>query len=38
MAMNNSGDTVELIDASGTVVQSVTYPRVAEGEIVFPSN
>ena len=38
MAMNNSGDTVDLIDDTGAVVQSVTYPRVTEGEIVFPSN
>lgn len=33
MSMNNNGDTIELLNAQGTVVQTVTYGRVAEGEI-----
>lgn len=34
MSLNNDGDTVELIDASGAVVQRVSYGRVGEGEAV----
>lgn len=34
MSLNNDGDTVELIDASGVVVQRVSYGRVGEGEVV----
>lgn len=37
MALNNTGDTVELIDASATVVQTVTYTAVDEGEVVTPA-
>jgi hypothetical protein len=39
MSLNNGGDTITLIDASGTAVQSVTYPQTAEGErvVVSPS-
>ena len=38
MALGNSGDTVELIDAMGTVVDRVKYERAAEGqEIVVGS-
>lgn len=36
MAMNNRGDTVDLINASDVVVQSVTYGPVEEGEEVLP--
>jgi hypothetical protein len=36
MAMNNGGDTIDLIDASGRVVQTVTYGDVVEGEEVVP--
>src|SRR5262249_4483566 len=35
MSMNNSGDTIELLDNHGTVLQTVTYGRVAEGEIIL---
>lgn len=38
MALNNSGDTIELVDAGGTVVQSITYSAVVEGEVVTPGN
>jgi len=37
MAMNNGGDTIDLIDPMGNVVQSVTYGRIdEEDEIVIP--
>jgi hypothetical protein len=36
MAMNNGGDTIELLNPTGQIVQTVTYPRVNEGEIVRP--
>ena len=35
MAMNNTGDTIDLLDADGQVVDSVTYGVVAEGEFVI---
>ncbi|MFQ5950121.1 MAG: lamin tail domain-containing protein, partial [Nitrospiria bacterium] len=38
MALNNNGDTIDLINPDGDVVQSVTYPSVEEGEIVIPAN
>ena len=34
MAMNNGGDTIDLIDPSGAVVQTITYGRVSEGELI----
>ena len=37
MTLNNNGDTVELIDPAGRVVQSVNYSRVDEGEVVIPT-
>ena len=37
MAMNNRGDTIELRDSGGQVQQTVTYPKVAEDELVFPA-
>ena len=36
MALNNNGDTIDLIDPYGNVVQTVTYGRVAEREIITP--
>jgi len=36
-AMNNGGDTIDLIDPNGTVVQTVTYGGVDEGELVTPA-
>lgn len=36
MSMNNSGDTIELINTAGTVVQTVTYGAVASGQVVIP--
>jgi hypothetical protein len=36
MSLNNNGDTIELVDPSGTVVQTVTYPRTEEGELIKP--
>ena len=35
MAMNNTGDTIDLLDADGQVVDSVAYGVVAEGEFVI---
>lgn len=32
MSLNNGGDTVALVGPDGVVVQSVTYPRIGEGE------
>ena len=37
MALDNRGDTIDLLDAAGNVVHSVTYPRVEEGELVTPA-
>ncbi|MCI0636328.1 MAG: lamin tail domain-containing protein, partial [Actinobacteria bacterium] len=37
MALNNGGDTVDLVDAAGNVVHSVTYGSAEEGEFVFPT-
>jgi exonuclease III len=37
MAMNNAGDTIDLVDPTGTVVQTVSYGRVDEGELVTPA-
>lgn len=34
MALNNGGDTVELVAPDGTVVQTLQYGRVASGEVV----
>jgi hypothetical protein len=34
MALNNGGDTIELVDKSGTLLDSITYDRVEEGEDV----
>ena len=36
MPLNNNGDTIELLDANGDVVHSVTYTRsdVREGEYI----
>jgi len=36
MALNNNGDTVDLIDPNGNVVHTVTYSRTEEGEIISP--
>jgi lamin tail-like protein len=32
MSMNNGGDTIVLLDSAGVLIQSVTYPAVAEGQ------
>jgi len=37
MAMSNGGDSIDLIDAAGKVLQSVTYPKVDEGEVIVPA-
>jgi hypothetical protein len=34
MSLNNRGDTVELKDAAGSVVHTVSYARVSQGEVV----
>ncbi|GEM_PF-1218563 len=34
MAMNNGGDTIDLVNPTNAVVQSVTYGHVDEGEVV----
>jgi len=36
MALNNNGDTIDLLDPNGNVVHSVTYARAEEGEIITP--
>ena len=36
MAMNNGGDTIDLINHTGAIVQTVTYDRVEENEEVVP--
>lgn len=36
MALNNNGDTVELINPSGTVMQTISYGPVVEGEVISP--
>ena len=36
MAMNNGGDTIDLLDPVGTVVQT-KYGTVEEGELVTPA-
>lgn len=36
MALNNGGDTIDLIAPDGSVVQTFTYNRVEEGEEIFP--
>lgn len=38
MALNNGGDTIDLVDPQGVIVQTVTYPATPEDELVFPSN
>lgn len=32
MALNNNGDTVELLDATGNIVDFVKYEETSEGE------
>lgn len=38
MTLNDGGDTVDLIDPNGSVMQTVTYSAVDEGEVVNPAN
>jgi exonuclease III len=38
MALNNRGDTIDLVDASGMVVQTVTYGPVQPEELVLVGN
>jgi hypothetical protein len=38
MSLNNGGDTVELIDPAGNVVDSVRYGRAEEGVFVVPQH
>ena len=38
MALNNTGDTIDLTDPSATVIHTVTYPKIQEGELVTPAN
>jgi hypothetical protein len=37
MALNNGGDTVDLLDPMGKVVQTVTYGHADEGEVITPA-
>ncbi|MCP5050212.1 MAG: hypothetical protein GY940_23805 [bacterium] len=37
MALNNRGDTVDLINPKGEVVQTISYDRVNEGEEIIPA-
>ena len=34
MGMNNGGDTIELVDPVGNVLQTITYSSAEEGEII----
>jgi endonuclease/exonuclease/phosphatase family metal-dependent hydrolase len=34
MALNNGGDTIELLNDQGTAVQTVTYGRATQGEVI----
>jgi exonuclease III len=36
MALNNGGDTIELVDPSNAVKQTINYGPVNEGEVVIP--
>jgi hypothetical protein len=36
MSLNNGGDTVHLVAPQGDLVQTVTYERIAEGQVVTP--
>jgi hypothetical protein len=38
MALNNTGDTIDLVDPSSTIIHTVAYPKVEEGEVVTPAN
>ncbi len=38
MALNNNGDSVNLVDPTGKTIQTVTYPSVVEGETVTTSS
>jgi len=38
MALNNGGDTVELLDPANNVVDSVTYGRTTDGEVLDASD
>lgn len=35
MSLNNSGDTITLLDDEDQVKDTVEYDRVSEGEVVF---
>jgi exonuclease III len=35
MSLNNSGDTIELIDKNGIVIQSITYSQAEEEEVIY---
>jgi endonuclease/exonuclease/phosphatase family metal-dependent hydrolase len=37
MALNNNGDTVDLLNPLAQIVQTVTYGHVDEGEVVIPN-
>lgn len=37
MSLNNQGDTIELIDEHGDIVQSVTYSKAKEEEVIVVS-
>jgi hypothetical protein len=37
MAMNNDGDTIDLVNPMGMVVQTISYGKVDEGELVTPA-
>ncbi len=34
MALNNNGDTIELLDATGNIVDSAKYEEISEGEVI----
>lgn len=36
MSLNNGGDTVSLLNSSGAIVQSLTYPAMTEGQAFTP--
>jgi len=38
MAMNNNGDSIDLVDPMGNIVQSFTYELAEEGELITPAD
>jgi hypothetical protein len=37
MALNNNGDTIDLVNSMSQIVQTVTYGHIDEDEAVIPN-